>query len=266
MHPKLKGKPTTTISELKIVYRIGHDAAQAALKDMEPLASLPYSRGTMRIYDTEQACQRVEAWVEANHRSYVPAPAPVVASPDPQGVDLGPLTNRVLAVENQMEALVEQMTKVANQNTLIFKAVGDLRVELLARLDALHSAVDNPPVVVDNPQVAPKAPVSQPDKAPQLRVVGIVGLLGGQREMIKQEFGALFTLRFYESDDAKTKTFRDSVRGCEVVLAMKNFINHSVDRVVIQEGTKLELINGGVTSLRNRLTAMYVNETAEVTV
>lgn len=264
MHPKLKGKLTTTISELKIVYRIGHDAALAALKDLEPLASLPYSRGTMRIYDTEQACQRVEAWVEANHGAPQPPQAPPAAAP--QGVDLGPLTNRVLAVENQMEALVEQMTKVVSQNTLIFKAVGDLRVELLARLDALHSAVDNPPVVVDNPQVAPKAPVSQPDKAPQLRVVGIVGLLGGQREMIKQEFGALFTLRFYESDDAKTKTFRDSVRGCEVVLAMKNFINHSVDRVVIQEGTKLELINGGVTSLRNRLTAMYVNETAEATV
>ena len=274
MHPKLKNKPNTTAGELKSLYHVGQPTIIEALADLEPVMQMPYSRGTMRVYDSAQACALIEACIERKRRQPAPvaAPAPQVVQPTPV-VDLGPLTNRVLAVENQMEALVEQMTEVTSQNTLIFKAVGDLRVELLARLDALHAAVDNPPIVVDNPPPPVVVDSHQPrltptpvKVAPPLRVVGIVGLLGGQREMIKQEFGDLFNLRFYESDDAKTKMFRDSVRGCEVVLAMKNFINHSVDRIVLQEGVKLELINGGVTSLRNRLTAMYVNDSAEATV
>lgn len=91
----------------------------------------------------------------------------------------------------------------------------------------------------------------------KLRIL-IVGLLPGQKTQIEQEFGKEFDLRFAESN-LMGKSLKKKVMSCDYCLSMVNFIGHPTENTILSTEVKYEKVAGGMSSLRDRLTSLYVD-------
>jgi hypothetical protein len=83
-------------------------------------------------------------------------------------------------------------------------------------------------------------------------------LLSAQKQVIEKEFSQAFDIRFYEVTDAKGRAFSDAVSRCEAAFLMVSFINHSVESSIKATGTRIIKVPGGMSSLRDKLTELYV--------
>lgn len=93
--------------------------------------------------------------------------------------------------------------------------------------------------------------------------IGIVGLLRQQADQIKQRFRDM-DLVFYPKDCGGGKHFTSFASGCDEVILMTKFIDHSTFHAVDNE--KRVLVHGGLSSLSNYLAAMNEsNSKTEIT-
>jgi len=216
----------------------------------------------------------------------------------PAEVDLAPVLERIAASEAKLAKLVDEtcgsieakaetalagLAKLAEQNVLILRALNDMRTDMNAKIGAVQESVDaaaeqqagRPDPVchaakAESAQViaiasapAPKPPKHDPEpkstKVPKRRV-GIVGLLGAQSELISKEFGKEFELRFFSSEAANGREFKNAIGNCDVVMLMTAFANHGIESAVTAAGSKLVRVTGGLSSLRDKLTALFVDQ------
>ncbi|WP_395138385.1 hypothetical protein [Schlegelella aquatica] len=140
----------------------------------------------------------------------------------------------------------------------------ELRRALQSKLDevvtALPAQLALPAPVADtvDAEPAPRAvEPAAPHTAAKLTVT-IFGLLDAQAAMIDSEFGRDLNLRYVRSSDAASQRARGLIRTSDYVVTMAGFISHSTEDLIRSMGAKLVRVSGGMTSLRNELTRLYV--------
>lgn len=157
--------------------------------------------------------------------------------------------------EHMMAALLSAQTLAGSIASLVMDAVAD---EVEAQLDRMKEEIAR---VVKLKFEAEKesvrvSTVSEEDDRKKLKVL-IVGLLPGQKSQIEQEFGKELDLRFAESS-LMGKTLKKKILACDYCISMVNFISHTTENTILSTDIKYEKVAGGMSSLRDRLTALYV--------
>ena len=92
----------------------------------------------------------------------------------------------------------------------------------------------------------------------KLTNVVIVGLLPDQENMIKGEFKDCFRLRFWK--DGNPKSLREISGNADHILTFVDKIGHKHEDAILASGRKPDRVTGGMSSLRKRLTEIYVNQ------
>lgn len=176
--------------------------------------------------------------------------------------------------EARTDTLLAGLAKLADQNVLLLRAVDNTRIDLLAQVKALQESIDamaerpatvclaeaSRPSVVVPPATKPPRHNPEPLTAekPVKPRVAVVGLLNAQQNVIEKEFGDAFDLRFFTSDAARGRAFMEAISNCKPVLLMINFANHGIEDAVRAAGPNLVRVNGGMSSLRDKLTELFV--------
>lgn len=279
-----------TAATLAQRHGVDHKTVAAILERAKigPVHSFVQGTRTVRLFDVQVASKAIEDHKASSTRAGVPqtrgaAPdlAPVAdrLAELRRGLDDAKahfereLAQRLLAVSGDLHERLDTIeatcSKLVEQNVLLLRALNDQREHMSDQLAALREIVLRMPAPSPEPQAqeAAAAPVAAaqtpaPDGKPKRMRIAIVGLLNNQRALIEREFGEAFDIRFFQSDDAKGRSFTDALQHCEMTLAMTAFINHGIDATVKAAGGKLVRIGGGMSSLRERLTAIWL-EAAE---
>jgi hypothetical protein len=88
----------------------------------------------------------------------------------------------------------------------------------------------------------------------------IAGLLPAQAGLISSEFGEVFDLRFYMTDD-NLKKLRNMLRGgVDHFMTFTSKIEHQAEHMATSLGYKIIRCSGGMTMLREKLEELFINE------
>lgn len=150
--------------------------------------------------------------------------------------DMSPKVDEV--IENALESIVSAMFGGALKNAFC-------KVIRSAALDAIAEMGEEFPEVMHILQ-KPKAEVKE--RKPK---VVIAGLIGVQITRIKEEFGQVFDLVFYEVDDSLGH-FKDKLKFADHVLVNTSKINHQVYNYARKDHTVIH-INGDLSAMRRRM-------------
>lgn len=107
----------------------------------------------------------------------------------------------------------------------------------------------------DVPAPAPIIEYAAQKPTQRLRVVLVVGLLPSQAGMISAEFSQCFNLKFWK-DESHTK-LKAMAAGADVIVVMTGKVSHRATDA-ISAVAHYEPIRGGLTTLREYLTSLYV--------
>lgn len=262
-------------------------------RGVDPVHTMKSGKGIVRLYDRDSA---LEAW-RAEHPERTAPAVQDEASPSIL-TDILDIATRVKELQDQdhaeigdaLDALRTQSARLGEQNVLIMRAIertsefalrtsepltklsqqmADLTVAFDAWADIQGEApkppagsalpVLNLPQREDLPAAQPKAaePVAV-EKEAKMRVA-VIGLKNDQANMIEREFKEVFDLRFHRSEDAKGRHFHSGLHSCDVVLAMTGFIDHGIDATIRASGKRLIRVSGGMSSLRDKLTELFIS-------
>lgn len=152
-----------------------------------------------------------------------------------------------------LNALVEDLaTSLAD--TLAQQVAAKLKDRLMAQLATHLPALAAPP-----PQI--HAPIINEPRA-QKRKVLIAGLLPQQAGMIQSEFGEVFDLSFWK--DESLHALKARAESAEVTITFTSKIGHAAENAIKSTSTEYHRCVGGMTSLRDMLTRMYVENDQEM--
>lgn len=185
----------------------------------------------------------------------VPAPA----SPASSAI-VASLSGAIDELSDRLADVVDGMAEHFSER--LSSALSDLVVQAIsAKLNAkLHSkTVARLEDVIDN--MLPNEVASIEDEAAnrmKLANVVIVGLLPDQENMIKDEFKDCFRLRFWK--DGNPKSLREISGSADHILTFVDKIGHKHEDAILASGRKPDRVTGGMSSLRKRLTEIYVNQ------
>lgn len=154
---------------------------------------------------------------------------------------------RTNATTLDLNALVEDLaTSLAD--TLAQQVATKLKDKLMAQLATQLPALGAPP-----PQI--HAPIINEPKARKKRVL-IAGLLPQQAGMIQSEFGEVFDLSFWK--DESLHALKSRAESADVTITFTSKIGHAAENAIKTTSTEYHRCVGGMTSLRDMLTRMYV--------
>lgn len=146
-----------------------------------------------------------------------------------------------------LNALVDSLaTSLAD--TLAQQVAAKLKDRLMAQLATQLPALAAPP-----PQI--HAPIINEPKVSKKRVL-IAGLLPQQAGMIESEFGEVFDLTFWK--DESLHALKSRAESAEVTITFTSKIGHAAENAIKTTRTEYHRCVGGMTSLRDMLTRMYV--------
>ena len=158
-----------------------------------------------------------------------------------------PSRTRTNATALDLNALVENLaTSLAD--TLAQQVAAKLKDRLMAQLATQLPALAAPP-----PQI--HAPIINEPRASKPKVL-IAGLLPQQAGMIQSEFGEVFDLAFWK--DESLQALKARAESSEVTITFTSKIGHAAENAIKTTRTEYHRCVGGMTSLRDMLTRMYV--------
>ena len=114
-------------------------------------------------------------------------------------------------------------------------------------------ATQLPALAAPPPQI--HAPIINEPKVSKKRVL-IAGLLPQQAGMIQSEFGEVFDLSFWK--DESLRALKSRAESAEVTITFTSKIAHAAEDAIKTTSTEYHRCVGGMTSLRDMLTRMYV--------
>lgn len=186
----------------------------------------------------------------------------VEPTPTPEPVDL-PRIPTPAEVPRTSFAEQLQSTVQVLANTIAGEIVNQLQPLIVAQLNTMISGVVPSEALktmsIDTVKPMPKAPMLTPDKV-SLKRVCILGLWPAQAGHIQDEFHECFDLRYINVDDS-IQQLKASTAHADAVFVMVGKISHKHTDALKADGTKFEVIRGGLTNLREQLTALYVEIT-----
>ena len=112
------------------------------------------------------------------------------------------------------------------------------------------------------PQQAPKQLTlnlgNLPPEPPVIKPrIGILGLLPAQVEVIEREFGDVFNLLYWKEEGSST--LKAIGRTSEIVFVTR-WCSHGATETLKSVGAKWRFVEGGLSELKNLLTALYVEK------
>jgi len=110
------------------------------------------------------------------------------------------------------------------------------------------------------PQEGIAAPATTPEAAARKPKVKIIGLHNNKQELIKREFRDVLELYLFTPD--QRAKMRDSIHSGDRVLFMADFCSHMHYDTAVAAGGNVTIVKGGMPSLRDELTKIYVEEKA----
>lgn len=169
---------------------------------------------------------------------------PVSPDPAPLATPETPKSSLDGAIEGLVSALVTRIT--TDVQTRVEELVAEsIEPKLVGMIERMTAKVGGKQTAI---------PVSKPKL---LRVL-IVGLLPEQQHMIQKEFSDTLDTRFVGTSE-NIKVLKSNAAQADRVFAMQDFISHStVDAIVSASGVTPVVVKGGMTHLREALTAYYV--------
>ena len=255
---------------------VNNELRQAGI---DPVHSLKAPRGTQPVYERSSALPILQA-------RFAPEPPPAAGdvSCAKELRDIAQSTQKAVdECLTTIEAHGEAIAKLAQQNIALARILDALKIDQANRLNALQASIDRgmehmaqwttatsgDRAVLPSPAAAepspPKAPKHNPEPTPAAKPartrVAVVGLIGTQKAIVEKEFKDVFDLRFFETDAASGRAFREALSNCSAAFLMVGFATHSVDATIQESGTKLVRVSGGITSLRDKLTGYYLQVT-----
>lgn len=160
---------------------------------------------------------------------------------------LAPSRTQTSPATLDLNALVEDLaTSLAD--TLAQQVAAKLKDRLMAQLATTLPALAAPP-----PQI--HAPIINEPKTSKKRVL-IAGLLPQQAGMIQSEFGEVFDLTFWK--DGGLHALKHRAESAQVTITFTSKIGHAAENAIKTTSTEYHRCVGGMTSLRDMLTRMYV--------
>ena len=158
-----------------------------------------------------------------------------------------PSRTQTNATTLDLNALVENLaTSLAD--TLAQQVAAKLKDRLMAQLATTLPALAAPP-----PQI--HAPIINEPKVSKKRVL-IAGLLPQQAGMIQSEFGEVFDLTFWK--DESLHALKHRAEAAQVTITFTSKLGHAAENAIKTTSTEYHRCVGGMTSLRDMLTRMYV--------
>ena len=158
-----------------------------------------------------------------------------------------PSRTRTNATSLDLNALVEDLaTSLAD--TLAQQVAAKLKDRLMAQLATTLPALAAPP-----PQI--HTPIINEPRAVKKKVL-IAGLLPQQAGMIQSEFGEVFDLTFWK--DESLHALKSRAESAEVTITFTSKLGHAAENAIKTTSTEYHRCVGGMTSLRDMLTRMYV--------
>ena len=182
---------------------------------------------------------------------YYPTPAPNVKNPSPtvqkRRKAPTPSRTRTNPATLDLNALVDSLaTSLAD--TLAQQVAAKLKDRLMAQLATKLPALAAPP-----PQI--HAPIINEPRAHKPKVL-IAGLLPQQAGMIQSEFGEVFDLSFWK--DESLQALKHRAEAAQVTITFTSKIRHATENTIKTTSTEYHRCIRGMTSLRDMLTRMYV--------
>lgn len=237
-------------------------------------AQVTYARGLFNIESTAtvKANERVAARPQEQPAEKPGAGTAILEAIGRLETHIG---DHIADVAGELDASLAQVAgRLTEQNALLLRSFESFKTDVLARFDALPKiplmtaaeaaqprSVPVVPLSIVPPAPAPRpVAVAAPPPAPRKMRVAIVGLLGDQKGMIEKEYDKCFNLRVYLSEDGRGKAFEDQIARCDAVVVMARFIGDSLEKVAKANGVRYVKVSGGMTSLRDKLTDLFVNE------
>lgn len=252
-----------SVSQLTDELRLGSITLIEYLRDLAPVHTVKMGKGVAKFYDRAAAEAMIRKRVEQSAKR-TRAPDAPVREPDQSAMlarlaGIENIVSDILGNTEQMDEDRAQIKKLLDQNALIFKAINDLRGALTtARAPSNSTAEPAPPP----PIVAPPhwdAPAAPPATKRALKRVAIVGLRSTHQLLIEKEFRECFELSIYASEECKGKAFEDSIGRADHVIAMQAGMNDGFDATKRAAGNRLIRVTGGLSTLRDKLTDLFVN-------
>lgn len=146
-----------------------------------------------------------------------------------------------------LNALVDDLaTSLAD--TLAQQVAAKLKDRLMHQLSTALPALTAPP-----PQI--HAPIINAPRDRKKKVL-VAGLLPQQAGMIQSEFGDVFDLSFWK--DESLHALKAKAEAAEVTITFTSKLGHAAENAIKTTGTEYHRCVGGMTSLRDMLTRMYV--------
>lgn len=270
----------------------GRGNIDAALKHLavKPVYQMAQGKGVVSIYDKEVVLPLVVTYLENKKKeaaARLPQAAPTVlpaAGVDALQAHLDKRLDNLVDIVNDglddIDGIKEIVTKLADQNVLLHKALESLRMLVSDKVNALQATVDltpnlvkvamQPDVEVVTPKPAPApapAPIAEfkpgavnvPERTEPKRKIAVISLLPDQKRLIEKEFGDVFDLRIFDGGEARTGGFNQRVSACEVAFVMNNFVDRNITDQIKKSGVKVVKVGGGLTRLRTELTNVFLN-------
>lgn len=271
---RLKSRPGLTAIELTSQMGFNSDRSSKALQCMRGMlcelktAEQIIGKRTPGNREMKYTLNPEKAQAELVLRTVVPtevSPPPRHAAALPQ-FKIVPKEHPIAAPEAMpTDALQVDLSPMLHQlaNTLVIALRPILRTSLdLVVSQEIQGAIDR---AGEQIRAATKGldftPAASSKAANQVRKrVTIVGLLQGQAAMIEHEFGKELQLYFVEANDAKGPRMKSHSTSSDHVITMVGFISHGVEDCIRSTGVKPLRVSGGMTRLRDVLTAIYADE------
>ena len=162
-----------------------------------------------------------------------------------------------------VDVLVSQLA-----DKLLDQIVAQIKTRLTTELPLrLAEELSNLPSLIEPPKadVVVLAPTEKPvtHVSHKLARIGVVGLLAQQQQMIAQEFKDEFYIDFWNDRTGSNRaTLKSLALKCEVIFVHVEHCAHNVTETLKGAGGNVRLVKGGMTSMRDALTAYYVKEAA----
>jgi len=141
---------------------------------------------------------------------------------------------------------------------LVDALVARITTDVQARVEALVADSIEPKLVgiIERMTTNVSETTAIPVSKSKLTRVLIVGLLPEQQHMISKEFSEVLDTRFVGSND-NVNLLKSNATQAAKVFVMGDFVSHSSIKVLNSVGNTPEIIKGGMTHLRDALTAYY---------
>lgn len=259
-----------TIATIARAVKLSDKTVLKLLEDLNvpPIHVARNKRSSIRLYEPS-AVNLIKEHLKAQQEEKSPAP---VAADD-----------RLNSIAVAVADVYDKLELVSQQHASLLRAVERTREDVMAavalvasRVDAIQKKLDAVEGLVTSAQPAAAAPAPAPAPvAPALtnvvelrepandvkdtrKHVAILALPNNQRDTIKKEFKDVFKLEFFESDEVSGRGFGDKLQRFDAVLGMTGFLNHGITSVQNKAGSKFIRVSGGVSSLRDKLTELFV--------